>query len=109
MENLNHLTDPQWDLYDRMSEISEDCHCAGWIGGNEYAIWNAMVNGDSGPAHRRMSARLLRRCQKLSAETGGWIFWAGSTAGADQPQGMAGPRFAPMAQWLVMFEEWRRA
>ena len=108
MDEYDYLTDSQWDLYDRMSAISEDCFCAGWIGDNEYNIWNAMVNGDSSPAHRRMSPRLLRRCQKLSAEIGGWIFWARNTPGADQPDGAAGPRFAPMAQWLVMIEERRK-
>lgn len=40
-----HLTDTQLDLYDRLSEISEDCYCARWIQGNEYTIWNAIANG----------------------------------------------------------------
>ena len=30
MDEYDHLTDSQWDLYDRMSGISEDCFCAGW-------------------------------------------------------------------------------
>ena len=96
MDEYDHLTDSQWDLYDRMSGISEDCFCAGWIGGNEYDIWNALQHGDSSPAHRRMSPRLLRRCQVLSAEIGGWIYWAD------------GPQFAPMAQWLALVDERRK-
>ena len=24
-----------------MAAISEDCWCAGWMGGNEYALWKA--------------------------------------------------------------------
>ena len=86
MDEDDHLTDAQWDLYDRMSGISEDCFCAGWIGDNEYDIWNALLHGDPSPAHRRMSPRLLRRCQVLSVEIGGWIYWAN------------GPQFAPMPQ-----------
>jgi hypothetical protein len=89
-EEYPHLTDDQLDLFDRMSEISEDCLCAGWIHDNEFTIWDALINGDPSPTHRRMSQRLLRRCQMLSTEIGGWIYWAD------------GPQFAPMAQWLEM-------
>ena len=92
MDEYDHLTDAQWDLYDRMSEISEDCFCAGWIIGNEYDIWNALQQGDPSPAQRHMSPRLLRRCQVLSVAIGGWIYWAD------------GPQFAPMPQWLAMVE-----
>ena len=96
IDEYEHLTDSQWDLYDRMSAISEDCFCAGWIDGNEYDIWNALQHGDPSPAHRRMSPRLLRRCQVLSVEIDGWIYWAD------------GPLFAPMAQWLVMVDQRRK-
>lgn len=37
-EPYAYLTDAQYDLYDRMREISEDSHCAGWIGDNEFNI-----------------------------------------------------------------------
>lgn len=93
---MNHLTDPQHDLYDRMSEISEDCFCASWIYDNEYNIWDAIVNGDTSPAYPRMKPRLLRRCQLLSMEIGGWIYWTD------------GPQFVPMAQWLEMVNARRK-
>ncbi len=85
-----HLTDAQHDLFDRMSEISEDCFCAGWVTDNEYSIWNAITLGDPGPGYPPMNPRLVRRCQQLSAEIGGWINW------------VDGPQFVPMAQWLEM-------
>jgi len=85
-----HLTDAQHDLYDRMSEISEDCLCAGWIYGNEYNIWAAITLSEPAPAYGPINPRLLRRCQQLADETGGWIYWDD------------GPQFAPMAQWLAM-------
>ena len=93
---MNHLTDAQLDLYDRMSEISEDCFCASWIYDNEYNIWDAIVNGDASPAAKWMSPRLLTRCQLLSLEIGGWIYWAD------------GPQFAPMAQWLAKVDAKRK-
>lgn len=96
MDEYDHLTDSQWDLYDRMSAISEDCFCAGWIIGNEYDIWHALQQGDPSPLHRRMSPRLLRLCQALSVEAGGWIYW------------VDGPLFAPMKEWLTMVDERRK-
>lgn len=96
VEQYEHLTDAQLDLYDRMSEISEDCFCASWILDNEFNIWDAIVNGDTSPTDQWMSPRLLRRCQLLSLEIGGWIYWAD------------GPQFAPMAQWLAMVDARRK-
>lgn len=91
-----HLTDPQLDLYDRMSEISEECFCAGWIYDNEYNIWNAIKLDIPAPGYGPINPRLLRRCQQLSTEIAGWIYWAD------------GPQFAPMAQWLAMVDTRRK-
>ena len=92
-EPYPHLTDAQHDLYDRMSEISEDGLCAGWIHGNEYNIWAAITLDEPAPAYGPINPRLLRRCQQLADEAGGWIYWDD------------GPQFAPTAQWLAMFAQ----
>ena len=42
MNEYNHLTDAQWNLYSRMSEISEEDFCAGWMIDNEFRIWDAL-------------------------------------------------------------------
>ncbi|NCN70258.1 MAG: hypothetical protein GW907_03800 [Betaproteobacteria bacterium] len=89
-EEFPHLTDTHLDLFDRMSEISEEGLCAGWIHDNEYNIWNAITLGEPAPGYGAINPRLLRRCQMLSTEIDGWIYWAD------------GPHFAPMAQWLEM-------
>lgn len=93
MDEYEHLTDAQWQLYHLMGEISEDCFCASWLGDSEYDIWHALQHSDPWPTNRHMSPRLLRLCQKLSNEIDGWIYWAG------------GPKFAPMAQWLAMVQD----
>ncbi len=90
-EEYPYLTDPQLDLYDRMSEISEEGFCAGWIVDNEYAIWDAITLGNPSPSYREINPRLLRRCQQLSVEIGDWMCWT-----------LEGPQFGPMAQWLEM-------
>ncbi|MCF8169190.1 MAG: hypothetical protein K9K38_05340 [Rhodoferax sp.] len=97
MDEYEHLTDAQWQLYDLMSQISEDSFCAGWLGGCEYDIWQALQGPDPWPASRAMSPRHLRLCRKISKEIDGWMYWAN------------GPQFVPMAQWLEMFEARRKA
>ena len=94
-EPYPYLTDDQYDLFDRMSEISEDAYCAGWIGDNEYNIWNAITLGSPESGYRYTNPRLLRRCKKLSDEISGWIY-----------RTKDGPQFVPMAQWLKMFASW---
>lgn len=96
MDAYEHLTDAQWQLYNLMSQISEDCFCAGWLGDCEYDIWQALQHGDPWPTNRLVSPRLLRLCQKLSTEINGWIYWTD------------GPQFAPMAQWLTMVDARRK-
>ncbi len=91
------LTDAQHDLFDRMSEISEECLCAGWIGDNEYNIWNAITLGSPAPGYGPINPRLLRRCQRLSSEIGGWIQWTTEV-----------PKYVPMAQWLALVDARRK-
>ena len=96
VDAYSHLTDPQWALYNFMSDISEECWCAGWLGGNEYDIWQVLHHGESPLANRHPNPRLLRLCQALSVEIGGWIIWTDS------------PQFVPMPQWLAMVDERRK-
>lgn len=102
------LTNSQLDLYDRMSEISEDCYCAQWIRYNEYAIWDALQGRDSMHGPVCMDPRLLRRCKLLSEEVGGWIYWADDRTDPTLPREAFGARFAPMVQWLAMVNERRK-
>lgn len=93
MDEYEHLTDTQWQLYDLMSQISEDCFCAGWADNCEYDIWQALQHTDPWAPNHPMSPRLLRLCRKLSTEIDGWIYWVNE------------PQFAPMARWQAMVEE----
>jgi hypothetical protein len=96
-EAYPYLTDAQLDLFDRMSEISEETLCASWVADNEFNIWNAITLGSPAPGYGAINPRLLRRCQKLANEIGGWIRWTD------------GPQFVPMAQWLELVEARRKA
>ena len=63
-------------LYRLMSDISEDCWCAGWLIGNERALYKmAFECGDSryGMSHVRPDD--LVRLQELATQTGCWFHW----------------------------------
>jgi len=96
MNEYSHLTDAQWDLYSRMREISEEDFCAGWMMDNEFRIWDALHQRATEQTTYPVNPRLLRLCAALSAQIGGWIYWAD------------GPQFIPMAQWLEMVESYRK-
>lgn len=77
-------------LYAIMSGISEECWCAGWLNGNEAALWppRAMRYGQGEVTERQ--AMLLRL---LSEEAGGWWGWNDD-----------GPVFMSMPEWLIKVE-----
>lgn len=66
-------TDKQRELYELMSDISEDCYCAGWYMGNEYHIWAALQDGDRRYGMGEMDAEQLEKCRALAKELGDWM------------------------------------
>jgi hypothetical protein len=79
-----------------MSAISQDCWAAGWMMGNEYALWDAL-HGDS---HRygwsHISYEELEELRVLSELAGGWI-WTG-------PPRTYTPPLVSFAVWKSIFE-----
>ena len=99
-DSADKLTPKQRELYLLMSEISEDCYCAGWMHGNEFRLWDAVTDA-ADPLHYGMSeiAREdVDRLRALHEEIGGWIEWCDDSDGL--PLGEWGPYFIPTAAWL---------
>jgi len=96
----SHLTDEQRELYDAMSDISEDCHCAGWITGNEYNLWAALQDGDLRYGQGEIDAEQLELVRGLSKEVDGWIIWLDDDDVPGLPVEQWGARFVTMAEWL---------
>jgi hypothetical protein len=90
------------ELYQLMGDLSEDCHAAGWVTGNEYAIWAALQDGGRRYGAGEMDPEKLERCRTLSQELGGWIAWFDDDVDRTMPSEEWGPRFVPMKQWLLM-------
>jgi hypothetical protein len=69
------FNDGQAKLYQLMSDISEDCWFAGWMMGNEYAIWECMHSGDLRYGFTEMDDALLNQVRELGKQLQGWIVW----------------------------------
>jgi len=101
------LTEPQQQLADTMSEISEFCWFAGWLIGTEYRLWRFMTDpSDDEPwGNYPIPAEYRQRLQQLSDVAGGWIYW--NDEPSEHPAGH-GAKFVPIENWLNMFEDWQQ-
>jgi hypothetical protein len=94
------FTDAEHKLYDLMSEISEDCWCAQWMCGNEFALWDAIADGDLKYGQSEIDRALLSQVAALSVKTGKWIIWRDDHDGLD-PHDVSewGPYAISLADW----------
>jgi len=76
-------------LLDFMSELSEDCYCAGWLIGTEHALWRAHEEGPMSWGQGDVGASAVAKLRRLSAKAGGWWRW-------DDEHG---PLFVLMDEW----------
>lgn len=79
------------ELYELMSDISEECYCAGWMDGNEFRLWRAVTdpNDDRRYGQSEIEKWQLIRLRELSELTGGWWVWEDDAA-------------------FISLDEWRR-
>lgn len=101
-----HLTMDQARLYALMSDISEDCYCAGWMSDNEYTLWDAMLSHPTTEAgipyglgvitHEHLAA-----LRTLAAATEGWIYWHNDDWEPGLEPMQWGPRFMKLESWLA--------
>lgn len=79
-----------------MGDISEDHWCAGWLIGNENALWAMAIDGAS-PEYGdgTVSAERLARLRELSEKTGGWVVF-----------GDKGEAWLPLSEWEKVREPW---
>jgi hypothetical protein len=83
-------------LAEAMSDISEECWCAAWLMGCEYDLWRMLRDGSRNWGFGEVSEADVERLRELSAECGGWVYWAKGLGGSET--------FAPLDEWLIMFE-----
>lgn len=82
-------------LLSLMREISEDHFCAGWMGGLEYDLWQAVLQYPQpyefgfGPIEEENVAEL----KDLAEELQEWAFWDDGT----------GEKLIPLEEWKQIF------
>lgn len=76
-------------LAEFMSDLSEDCYCAGWLIGTEFVLWS-LANSGGGPwGIGTVTAEDAARLLALAAEAGGWVMWKDGV----------GTMLVPMDEW----------
>jgi hypothetical protein len=97
------LTQDQCRLYALMSDISEDCYCAGWMSGNEYRLWRAVADpsDDLGYGMQTIDRSNVRALQHLSDRAGGWIYWHDDDWEPGLPSSHWGPRCMSLDKWMA--------
>lgn len=63
------------DLRDFMSQISEDCYCAGWLVNLEFDLWTAVMNGPVRAGHWDITQTDIDRLRLLARRCDGWVVW----------------------------------
>ena len=71
-ENLTNL---QSQLADYMSKISEKCYTASWMQGLEYALWNAVINGERAYGQDFITKKNCETLRILSEACDSWIYF----------------------------------
>jgi hypothetical protein len=65
-------------LADRMSEISEETWCAGWMHDLEFTLWAALC-GDTGEDLLKLTSSQVADLKALSSACNGWIVFREDT------------------------------
>lgn len=72
---LADLTEEQKILAQYMSDISENCYCAGWLKDTEYILWHAVVSGPRKFGREMITAQDIDRLKQWSVKTNSWIIF----------------------------------
>jgi hypothetical protein len=74
-----------------MSDLSEKCWCAGWLIGNENALWSLMLAGGGRYGQDEVTPAEAASLKVMSDALGEWCVWS------DDPQ--IDYEFVPLAAW----------
>jgi hypothetical protein len=84
-------------LYEKMSAISQDFWCAGWMWGNEFALWEILHGDRHEYGAGVVTYEDLEELRVLSEHANGWI-WTGR--GREHT-----PQLVTFAHWKALFAE----
>ena len=76
---MRDLTPEQQKLATYMSDLSEKCYTAGWIGNLEYVLWYALHNGAFKFGQDTITQEEIEELKSLSQKCNGWIYFDDDT------------------------------
>lgn len=96
------LTKKQDELAELMAGISERCYCAGWINGNEFRLWSAVIDPVDTLSYGLafINREEVEEMKRLSQEIDGWIVW--QDANLSSPSDLC---FIEMSLWLEKYSQ----
>jgi hypothetical protein len=80
-------------LEHRMSDISEDCYCAGWLNNLEHSLFNLMLKGGGDFGAGSVSAKDADEMKVLAKLSDSWIIWDD------------GCKAIPLNEWIVKYND----
>lgn len=89
-----------------MSDISEECYCAGWMSGNEYTLWEMVIDPKASRRYGmgQVSEEWIADLKAMSVEVGGWFRWVDDDTIPCLPVEEWGCKFTPLAEWEPIYE-----
>lgn len=97
---MSNLNEAQNELFEFMSDLSEEAWCAGWMSENEYWLWAIVVGNAVEWGRLDIAVSQVDRLRALSRRVGGWIEYVGDDT---IPREQWGERFVPMNDWLAQY------
>lgn len=95
METVQGLTADQRELFQAMSDLAEECYCAGWVIGTEQNVSRLIQHGGSWGLWRfPIEAAQLDRVRRAMSQAQCWIVWE-----------RAGPAPVSWEQWRARLTE----
>lgn len=87
-------------LMHKISSLSEEKYCAGWMHDIEYLLWKEMkdrTRGSSAPSFYPMEDDDVAELAMLYEQAGGWWRW---------DDGILDKVFVPALEWETIYAEW---
>lgn len=95
-ESSEQMSPAARELQRRMSSISEDCYCAGWLSGLEFQLWSAVMNDPVEQGWWKVTQSDIDALRLLARQCGGWIVW---------DESRRDEMWVPIDEWLRRYEE----
>lgn len=94
------LTGDVKELFELMSDISEDACFAGWYYNFEFILWNSIITENYDIGMCGAEKEKVLKAKELSDKLNGWIYWPNLPTIEDD-----GINFVSLDEWIEIFNK----